>query len=94
MPQLKVKVMEETENNMGAQIVVLDRGYVYQGNVTRTGDTVTIHGAKNIRRWGTTRGLGQLAAGGPQLNTVLDEAGTVVAPLRAVIHFLQCSKNW
>jgi len=35
-----------------------------------------------------------LAAGGPQLNTVLDEAGTVVAPLRAVIHFLQCSKNW
>ena len=82
------------ENNMGAQIVVLDRGYVYQGNVTRTADTVTIRDAKNIRRWGTTKGLGQLAAAGPQLNTVLDDAGTVVAPLRAVIHFLACAKAW
>ena len=81
--------------NMGAQIVVLDRGFVYQGNqVTRKGDTVTIRDAKNVRRWGTTKGLGQLAAAGPQINTVLDDAGTVVAPMRAVIHFLACSKPW
>ena len=86
--------MDENETNMGAQIVVLDRGFVYQGNVTRAGDMVTIEKAKNIRRWGTTKGLGQLAAAGPQPNTVLDEAGTVMAPLRAVIHFLTCSKPW
>ena len=84
--------MEET--NMGAQIVVLDRGYVYQGNVTRTGDMITISMAKNVRRWGTTKGLGQLAAAGPQLNTVLDDAGTVLAPMRAVIHFIACQKPW
>ncbi len=84
--------MEET--NMGAQIVVLDRGYVYQGNVTRTGDMITILSAKNIRRWGTTKGLGQLAAAGPQHNTILDEAGTVQAPMRAVVHFIACHKPW
>jgi hypothetical protein len=87
--------MTEKNVEMGAQIVVLDRGFVYQGNtVSRQGDTVTIQGAKNIRRWGTTKGLGQLAADGPQAATVLDEAGTVVAPLRAVIHFIKCSKTW
>ena len=79
---------------MGAQIVVLDRGYVYQGDVTVAGDTVTIENAKNIRRWGTTKGLGQLAANGPTVNTVLDEAGTVTAPSRAVIHFLACKSKW
>jgi len=87
---------QDSENNveMGSQIVVLDRGYVYQGNVTRQGDSITIANAKNIRRWGTTRGLGQLAKDGPQPNTTLDDAGTVVAPLRAVIHFLACAKAW
>ena len=77
-----------------AQIVVMDRGFVYQGNVTREDDHVIIEKAKNIRRWGTTKGLGQLATAGPQPNTVLDEAGTVVAPLRAVIHFIACAQPW
>ena len=43
--------------------------------------TVTINGAKNIRRWGATKGLGQLATG-PTTNTVADDYGTVrVAPI-------------
>jgi hypothetical protein len=78
----------------GSQIVVLDRGFVYQGNVTTLGDEVTIENAKNIRRWGTTKGLGELAAKGPQPNTVLDEAGTVTANSRAVIHFIKCNTTW
>jgi hypothetical protein len=72
---------------MGPQIVVLDRGFIYHGNVT-------IDGAKNIRRWGTTAGLGQLAKDGPTGETVLDAAGIVVAPMRAVIHFISCSRIW
>jgi len=73
------------------QIVVLDRGFVYVGTVALTKDWCTITNAQNIRRWGTTRGLGQLAQEGPQPNTVLDPAGTVRAPMRAVIAMIDCT---
>jgi hypothetical protein len=66
------------------KIVVLDRGFVYAGTVQVGADFVTIHDAKNIRVWGTTKGLGELV-NGPLAKTVLDATGTVRAPLRAVI---------
>lgn len=74
------------------QIVVLDRGWVYVGHPRVEGDNLVIEHAKNIRRWGTTKGLGQLAMEGAQPNTVLDEAGTVIASRRAVIHSIVCQK--
>lgn len=59
------------------KIVVLQRGWVYVGRYEENGEKGTLTDAKNVRRWGTTKGLGQLAADGPQPNTVLDPAGTV-----------------
>jgi hypothetical protein len=79
--------------NVETKIAVLDRGFVYVGKVSIKNDIVTITNARNIRRWGTTKGLGELADG-PTANTVLDQVGTVTAPMRAVIHFIQCSKDW
>lgn len=72
---------------MGQNIVVLDRGFVYVGNVAIDGDFVYITNAKNIRYWGTENGLGELRDG-PLKETKLDPIGEVVAPLRAVIHFV------
>lgn len=66
------------------KIVVLDRGFVYVGHVTIDAEFVTIERAKNIRRWGTTKGLGELMSG-PKAQTQLDPSGTVRAPMRAVI---------
>lgn len=66
------------------KIVVLDRGFVYVGAVTIADDFVTIRNAKNVRVWGTTKGLGELAKG-PTSKTVTDPTGTVRAPLRALI---------
>jgi hypothetical protein len=86
--------MTEIETPMGPQIVVLDRGFIYHGNVSINGDMMTIERARNIRRWGTTAGLGQLAKDGPTAVTVLDNVGTVTAPMRAVIHLIQCSRLW
>lgn len=77
----------------GLQIVVLDRGFVYVGEVTVENDSCMIKNAKNIRRWGTSRGLGQLALEGPQKDTILDHTGVVCAPMRAVIHFIECDTN-
>ena len=68
------------------KIVVLDRGFVYVGRVAddEDGRFLAIRNAKNIRKWGTTQGLGELV-NGPLPSTVLDPVGTVRAPFRAVI---------
>jgi hypothetical protein len=76
------------------KIVVLDRGFVYVGKVADEGDNIKISKARNIRRWGTTRGLGELAIGGPTKDTTLDDVGTVLAPKRAVIHLIECKLDW
>lgn len=80
----------EPEENHGLCIVVLDRGFVYVGTLITGANWLTIDNARNIRRWGTTKGLGQLALEGPQLNTVLDNVGTVQASITGLKHFLIC----
>ena len=81
------------KRELGTTIVVLDRGFVYVGRVHVEGDMVTVTNARNIRKWGTTKGLSELV-NGPTTNTVLDEVGEIAAPLRAVIHFIKCKRDW
>lgn len=73
------------------QIAVLDRGFVYVGHCSISDGMLVITQARCIRRWGTTGGLGQLALSGPTSTTKLDTAGTVRAPLSAVMHLLDCA---
>lgn len=76
------------------KIVVLDRGFVYVGHTEIDGDFVKITRAKNIRCWGTTKGLGELV-NGPLKDTKLDSVGTVSAPLRALISLIDVEqKAW
>jgi hypothetical protein len=79
--------------NAKKQIVILDRGFVFVGAVAQDGDWLVISDAKNVRRWGTTKGLGELAASGPLSKTILDPAGIVRAPLRAVIGTIDCEPS-
>ena len=74
------------------KIVVLDRGFVYVGSVEMKDDFVVITGAKNIRVWGTTKGLGELI-NGPLSNTRLDTIGTVRAPLHALISLIDVEQS-
>ena len=66
-------------------IVVLQRGWVVIGHLAIDGDDVTVSNASVIRRWGTTKGLGQIALEGLQSDTVLDPCGTVRAHRLAVV---------
>jgi hypothetical protein len=75
------------ETDLGQNIVVLDRGFVYVGQVTERSDRLVIRNARNLRRWGTTNGLGQLR-NGPLVDTVLDDCGEVHVYLRAVISLI------
>jgi hypothetical protein len=74
------------------RIVVLDRGFVYIGNVEEQSDSIVITNAKNIRYWGTQKGLGELV-NGPTSKTILDPVGVVRAPNRAIIHSVDVDES-
>lgn len=59
------------------KIAVLQRGNVLVGRFSRDGDMCELTDASVIRRWGTSRGLGEIATGGPTEGTVLDPCGRV-----------------
>ena len=74
------------------KIVVLDRGFVYVGHVEIDGDFVVIRNAKNLRYWGTTKGLGELV-NGPLSGTKMDNVGTVRAAYRALISMIDVEQS-
>ena len=69
----------------GYAIVVASSGWVYVGNVEVSSEWCTITNAKNIRRWGTTAGLGEIAKNGPNEGTKLDDYGNVRLPISSII---------
>lgn len=76
----------------GINLVILDRGFIYVGYVQVDDDWVYISQAKNVRYWGTSKGLGELV-NGPLPSTKLDDVGTVKAPLSAVISLIKCEES-
>lgn len=88
---------QSADLNEGLCICVLDKGFVYVGDliIDGNGKLFTIVNAKNIRRWGTTEGLGQLAEYGPQEGTILDATGTVRSFAGELKHWIKCrSASW
>lgn len=83
-------IVSKTEGEI--KIAVLDRGFVYIGYVKVEGDFYIITHAKNIRQWGTTKGLGELVSG-PLNNTRLDKVGTVRVPKAALIHLIDVEQE-
>lgn len=88
--------MVEKKVLSGFGIVVADRGFVYVGRLEITPDWCIVTDAKNVRYWGTTNGLGELALKGPTSKTKLDSISTVRIPMRAVISVIdteECKWN-
>jgi len=74
------------------KIVVCQRGFVYAGEVVFRGAYVTIKDAVNLRVWGTTKGLGELALNGATDATKADACGTVRVHELAVVSMLDCTE--
>jgi hypothetical protein len=74
------------------RIVVLQRGWVVVGYYSEDGDEVIVQQAKVIRRWGTTKGLGELVDG-PTADTILDPAGLVLAHRLGVVLTIVARKD-
>lgn len=61
------------------KIVILQRGWIMVGRLERKGSDCILHNASIVRKWGTTKGLGEIAIGGPTSDTVLDKCYGVVS---------------
>ena len=76
VPADSVKIQEFTGP---IKIVILQRGWVMVGRFERDGSDCKLHNASVIRVWGTSKGLGEIAANGPiQGKTALDKTYGVV----------------
>ena len=85
--------MEERTVIGGFAIVIVDKGFVFVGDTEITEDWCVIVNAFCIRKWGTTKGLGELALDGNNSNTVLDNTGTVRIPKNSLILTIDTEKT-
>ena len=77
----------------GRKIVILQRGWVYVGNLYKRGNDCQLRDCLNIRKWGTTKGLGQLAKEGKQNDTILDKTPDISFHELTVINFINVEKD-
>jgi hypothetical protein len=76
------------------RIAVLQRGWVVVGRVAEESDKeLRFESASVIRRWGTTKGLGEIAINGPTSETILDACGSVRAHPLAVVMQIDCQEE-
>ena len=77
------------------KIAILQRGWVFVGKFSKDGSVCKLTDAYNIRTWGTTKGLGELAKEGPKDSTKLDKVNDVSFHELSVVAFIDCdSKVW
>lgn len=74
---VKIQLSKKNVKPSKKQIVVLNRGWVVIGNYSEKGDECTLSDASVIRKWGTTKGLGELAEKGKLADTILDACPNV-----------------
>lgn len=77
------------------KIVILQRGWVFVGKFSQEGSKCKLTDASNIRTWGTTKGLGELASDGPTSSTKLDKINDVTFHELTSVAIIDCDdKVW
>jgi hypothetical protein len=75
------------------QIVVLNRGWIVVGNVSESVNKTVIQNAAIIRKWGTTKGLGELAMKGKLADTILDACPDITVDTANVVLLMNCEQS-
>lgn len=78
--------------DLGTQIVILQRGWVFVGKLTKKGSSMRLNDAAIIRTWGSSKGLGEIAEGGPTSSTKLDPTPEVSFHELTVIGTIKCNE--
>jgi hypothetical protein len=77
------------------RIVVLQRGWVAVGEYSKDGAQCKLEKAAIVRRWGTQKGLPQLATEGPLRETILDISPTIKFHELTEVLSIQCNpEKW
>jgi hypothetical protein len=77
------------------KIVILQRGFVFVGRMSQDGPNCKLSNASCVRIWGTTRGLGEIAKGGPTSKTVLDKCPDVRFHELTIVATIDCvEEKW
>jgi len=83
------------KEDRGINIVVLLNGWIYVGKLEKNGNEFTLSNCANIRKWGTTGGLGQIAKDGPTDNTIMDKSEPITFNEVNMIHSIKCNgEKW
>jgi len=75
------------------RIVILQRGWVMVGRYSESGDECRLDDCSNVRIWGTTKGLGEIAEGGPTGSTKLDKQPVTRFHKLTVIATIDCVES-
>ena len=87
---------KESETEYGGseiKIAILQRGWVFVGKFSKEGSACKLTDAYNVRTWGTTKGLGELAEDGPKDSTKLDKVNDVSFHELSVVALIDCNKS-
>lgn len=94
---VNTKIPQEPSPKNQIELVVAQRGWILIGEVSTKGVNIIIDGPQTavVRRWGTTKGLGELAQDGKLPNTALDSCPRVVIHELSSVLFMECNqKAW
>ena len=86
-----MNVQIENNRNFGIQLIVVDNGFVYVGNIHYEDGFYVVTNGFNVRKSGTTRGFGELAFNGPLADSELDPCPPVLVPEGRMCHLIGCS---
>lgn len=75
------------------KIVILQRGWVAVGRFSQKGSECTLEDAAIIRRWGTTKGLGEIAKNGPTSSTTLDVTPRITYHELTAVATIDCEES-
>lgn len=75
------------------RIVVLDKGFVSVGVYSQGPEWCSLDNACVVRRWGTSGGLGQIAAEGPSDRTILDKTPKQHFPVKSIVKTIECNQE-
>jgi hypothetical protein len=77
------------------KIVILQRGWVFVGRFSNKGSACKLTDASNVRTWGTTKGLGEIAENGATDYTKLDKVNDDSFHELSVVAMIDCNdKSW
>ena len=75
------------------KIVILQRGWIVVGRFYQNGSHCWIENGYVIRRWGTTKGLGELAINGKLSETILDPVPKVEFHQLTIVASILCDQE-